>query len=83
MPCHRPTARRDDALIRRKQPNLTNHVRGLYPAFERQYGSATFIRSWLFAWRLVHICFSFQATAYDAGTNCGIFLVRPKWPNPN
>jgi hypothetical protein len=36
----RPTARRDDALIRRKQPNLTNHVRDLHPAFDRQYDSA-------------------------------------------
>jgi hypothetical protein len=36
-----PTARRDDALIRRKQPNLTNHVRDLHPAFDRQYDSAT------------------------------------------
>ena len=86
-----PTARRDDALIRRKQPNLTNHVRGLHPAFDRQYDSATFMKkfgcflgawftyAFLATWQII----GFQATAYDAGTNCGIFLVRPKWPKPN
>lgn len=86
-----PTARGDDALIRRKQPNLTNHVRGLHPAFDRQYDSATFMKkfgcflgawftyAFLATWQII----GFQATAYDAGTNYGIFLVRPQWPKLN
>jgi hypothetical protein len=39
-----PTARGDDALIRRKQPNLTDHARGPHPVFDRQYDSATFMK---------------------------------------
>jgi hypothetical protein len=86
-----PTARGDDALIWRKQPNLTNHVRGLHPAFDRQYDSATFMKkfgcflgawftyAFLATWQII----VFQATAYDAGTNYGIFLVRPQWPKLN
>ncbi|OQE09727.1 hypothetical protein PENFLA_c099G03938, partial [Penicillium flavigenum] len=76
-----PTARGDDALIRRKQPNLTDHARGPHPVFDRQYDSATFMKklavflalgshmNFLATWQII----GFQTTAYDAGTNCGIF----------
>ncbi|KAJ5253138.1 hypothetical protein N7489_003548 [Penicillium chrysogenum] len=63
-----PTARGDDALIHRKQPNLTNHTRGLHPAFDRQYDSATFMKK-----LAVFLALGFQTTAYDASTNYGIF----------